>query len=305
MRGLIVALAIGFAALPLAPAVAMSSFGSAIYASQRHCATLPHCTGLLGPGNGGGFSLFFGGNGKRVVSNTTLADGSYVRGTATFGSLGLPILSGETRSNSSVYRFNLNDLAYQSYRFNGPSGTPFSITSSLHIDDSSTDGRDGYHAPGGAQAGQFTVIWKLSAVPSLMTPYDILVGLEGFCGTPGVLATGNDGGVLPGGATSYTATTTSCAGGSLLLNHGDRILVGTILDLPVVPGGFIDATHTAVTRLGDDLSDATKAILTANLQTSIPEPETWTLMLIGFAAIGVLVRRARHVAADDAPHAWQ
>ncbi len=67
------------------------------------------------------------------------------------------------------------------------------------------------------------------------------------------------------------------------------------LQLPVNRGGFVDSTHSLVTRLGDDLTPEQKILLTANLVSAVaagvPEPASRKLLVVGFGVVGGSLRR--------------
>ncbi len=231
------------------------------------------------------------------VAGNVPNDGSFARGSVGFGALDLPVIHGSTFSApGSQDRMNTNSMGYQSYVYDGPDGTPFSLTGDLHIDDSSASSGDGT-LPGGSIYNVYVAIWAPSFVSTLSSADDIFNNaFLAQCGTAGVLAVGMMSGPLSGGSADYSVTTTSCSGGPLTLTAGEEVLAVSGLQLPVNRGGFADASHTFTTTLGDDLSVTDKATLTANLVSGrsalgVPEPSTWALMLGGVFWAGAVLRR--------------
>jgi hypothetical protein len=213
----------------------------------------------------------------------------------------LPIIRAYTSAPGNL-RMNINTFAFQSYTYTGPVAASFSITSSLHIVDSSTN-PSGLALPNGAGYTNYIAVWDPVILSGLTSAQDLFDALFlAPCGTPGVFGV-NQISIAPltGGSFTSTLTTTACTPGSLLLAPGQEVLVVAALQLPVNRGGFADATSTFTTRLGDDLSPEAKAQLAANLVSAldqgaivtVPEPATWAMMLGGFGLAGAALRRRR------------
>ncbi|PZN97219.1 MAG: hypothetical protein DCF31_01355 [Alphaproteobacteria bacterium] len=191
-------------------------------------------------------------------------------------------------------------LAFQTYLYTGPSGTPFSLSGDLHIVDSSNNPTDGA-LPGGAIYSQYLAIWDTAILGGLTSADDIFNNFfYSPCGTPGVLAAASGGGALPGGETSFSLTTVSCSGLPLLLTTGQTVLGVAGMQLPVNRGGFADSTGTFLTRFGDDLTPEQIATIQTNVvsgivmyNATIPEPASWALLVAGFGLVGGALRRSR------------
>ncbi|WP_290438422.1 PEPxxWA-CTERM sorting domain-containing protein [Sphingobium phenoxybenzoativorans] len=68
------------------------------------------------------------------------------------------------------------------------------------------------------------------------------------------------------------------------------------MQLPTNRGGFADASSTFNVRLGDNLTAEKINVLNnclASVIFAVPEPSTWAIMTLGFAAIGFALRRRR------------
>ncbi len=289
-----------FAATVAMPAAAQT-FGSSALATFRSCsatAATALCDGT-GPGQAIVTRTNTGGANATSNSDLTLGSGSYARGSTAFGAFDLPELRGESRSVAND-RLNINMLAFQTYLYTGPSGTPFSLSGDLHIVDSSTNATDGA-LPGGAIYSQYLAIWDSSAITGLVTADDIFNNVfYAPCGTPGVLGVATGGGPLPGGETSFSLTTVSCSGSPLLLTTGQQVLAVAGMQLPVNRGGFADSTGTFLTRFGDDLTSEQIATIQTNVvsgivlyNATIPEPASWALLIAGFGLVGGAMRRVR------------
>lgn len=296
--GLLAATAILFCA---GHAAADPTYGSVSKSTYRDCSTTAASVGCDGthPGQTIVTQVTTGGALTLANSDLTLADGSFARGDVAFGAFDLPIIHGSTFSIvGGQDRMNSNSMGYQSYVFGGPDGTAFSLTGSLTIDDSSTDGGDGALALG-AIYNAYVAIWDPAVLGPFSSADDIFNNtFLAQCGTAGVLAVGMQTGPLGGGPASFSVTTTSCSGSPLLLTTGEEVLAVSGLQLPVNRGGFADSSHTFVTMLDPTLSAADRAALEAGLVSgksalAAPEPAAWALMLTGFLAAGASLRRRR------------
>ncbi len=278
-------------------------FGSSGRATVRSCAltgATARCDGR-GPGQGIVTQVF--GGGRATVDTTTdltLSPTDYARSKVSFGALDLPEIRAETRATGNQ-RLNINTFGFQSYTFGGAASAAFSLTGALHIVDSSTNPTDGA-LPGGAIYSQYVAIWDPSVLGSFTTAQQLANNLfYAGCDTPGVLGMASGGSALAGGEATYMLTTAECTPGSLILAPGQEVLAVAGLQLPVNRGGFVDSTHSFVTRLGDDLTPEQKSVLTANLVSAVaagvPEPASWALLLTGFGVVGGAMRRRVAVAA--------
>ncbi len=288
-------------------------FGSSSLATWRDCSTTAADAACIGGGVGQNVvrRQYGGGVGQGGTNDFTVTsevDGhiiGFARSTVTFGDFDLPEVRTETYADATS-RFNINTLAFQSYVFTGEDDTPFSLTATLHIVDSSSNLGDPSNGenplargglPGGAIYSSYLGIWDPSVLKDFTTAEELNANLfYASCDTAGVLGTVGGHGALPGGEASFTTTTNECSAGSLLLKHGQEVLVVAGLQLPVNRGGFVDSTHSYTTRFGDNLSDVQKQVLGDGLQSAqaaVPEPASWALLITGFGGIGGVMRRRR------------
>jgi hypothetical protein len=289
---------------------AAATVGSASLATVRGCSLVGPsalCDGT-GPGQTTITRVFGGGVGvggmTKLVYPTNNRAWSQVRFD---GALDLPEIKAFSLASGNV-RVNINSFAFQSYTWRGAAPGLFSITGSLHIVDSSTSPNGGAR-PNGAIYTQYVGIWDPSVIAGLTTPQSLFSALFYRSCSAGVFGVGSASGTLTGGGGTYTATTTACSAGSLMLNPGQEVLVVTGLQLPVNRGGFADSSATFTSRLGDDLSVDQQAVLTTSLTSAIaggasvagvPEPTSWAMLIIGFGLTGAAVRRRRAVVAAKA-----
>lgn len=300
----VAALVAGTAAFGMPTAVAAQTVGSASLATQRNCnlATGSQVCDGTGPGQRIANSQYAGGVGVGGLNDFRPQPGDFAWSDVRFtGELDLPTIRAATQAGGDV-RMNINTFAFQSYTWNGAAPTDFSITGALHIVDSGTSPLGGV-LPGGSIFTSYVGIWDPSTIAGLTTPQQLFSSLfYADCGTPGVLGVGSNNGVLTGGDATFTATTAACAPGALTLNPGQSVLVVVGLQLPVNRGGFVDASHTFNTRLGDDLAPEQQAAISTGLSsaisqgavvTGVPEPTSWAMLIAGFGFTGAAMRRRR------------
>lgn len=292
--------------------VAAQTVGSASLATHRSCATTAPTA--LCDGSGAGQQIvtraYGGGSGVGGTTSLDVGGGNLAWSTVSFdGMLDLPQIRAYTSAPGNV-RMNINSFAFQSYTFHGTSGTPFSISSLLHIVDSSSNPTDSA-LPNGAIATQYVGIWDSSILGTSTTAQDLFNTLfYAGCGTSGVLGANSVNSIsLGGGSATYSASTSACSPGSLNLIDGQQVLVVAGLQLPVNRGGFADSSATFTTMLDPALSQTTTDALTTGLTSaidsgvslvvrdtivsSVPEPATWGMFIIGFGVVGASFRRKR------------
>ena len=306
---------VGLAALAAAsPAAATPGFGSAAENTYRDCGAAgpsDPCDGQR-PGQQIILKPITGGVSSGANTMLSLPDGSYANSSVGFGAFDLPVIHGETFAAGNN-RMNVNAFGYQTYTYTGDGTTPFSITGSLHIVDSSTNGVPdgapdpdfpgqtllGGVLPNGAIGLGYVGIWDSAIVSSFTDAQSIFDNLFlAQCGTAGVLGVGMISQSLPGGETTLSATTSACAPGALTLTPGQEVLVVAGLQLPVNRGGFVNALHTFTTELDPTLPPEVRENLREHLISGldilgVPEPGTWALMLLGFGGAGAALRRRR------------
>lgn len=129
------------------------------------------------------------------------------------------------------------------------------------------------------------------------------------CDTPGALALGNPApqAGATGGAVQYLpVTTSSCTGSDTFrLDPGETFYVWARLAVLRSAFGATDASHTFNVTIAPEaqanveqnllpsLSLADGSNFTVPTDAAVPEPSTWAMMILGFAAAGALLRRRR------------
>ena len=310
MYRFVTAAAVGVAAIAMSSGANAQSVGSASFATQRNCNLVGPtqlCDGS-GPGQSISSSVYGGGMGIGGSTEFNPSSANRAWSFVTFDSnLDLPEIKAFTQAGGNV-RMNMNTIAFQTYTWNGTAPTDFSITGALHVVDSSTNSLGGA-LPGGAIYTQYVGVWNPSVIAGLTTPQQLFTALfYAPCGVSGVLGAGISGGSLAGGEATFTSTTSACAPGSLTLTPGQSVLVVAGLQLPVNRGGFADSSATFLTRLGDDLAPEVQTQIAASLTSaidqgagiaipgsvgSVPEPQSWAMLIAGFGLVGTTLRRRR------------
>jgi hypothetical protein len=121
---------------------------------------------------------------------------------------------------------------------------------------------------------------------------------QGGCGTPGAVAVASNGFDRRLGTQNDVFGPTACQN-SLHLETGDEfVLWAKMLVIESGPGAF-DASHTFGVHLAPTVSQETTNLLVASAQLQtydfnpVPEPASWALMIIGFGAVGSMIRRRK------------
>lgn len=227
------------------------------------------------------------GNTSSSTGTVTLGDLGTGMGSATLGTSavdGAPTLRASVNPVSGE-RITANVVALQSYTWNGTGPATRTFGGTLTYSQTIT----GSYPPeigAGVYAGIDIFTMSPSSIDAGSTSEDNLLAL-----------TSADGG-LPGytdlGYVQYTDGTTNPDGsGSLAdtvtLTPGETIWVWTLLQAVGTNGSSVDASHTFVTSW-DDATGLTPA-------ATVPEPETFGLLLTGLAACAIAIRRRRRARA--------
>ena len=296
--------AMAAAAAVAAPSAHAEIFGGATSVTARSCAedaVTQFCPTELPADR---VFTFVENGGPEIGSDASLSlpDGSTGFGEVTFDSpLNLPIIRASTYSGPET-RINSNDAGYQEYTYTGDAPSVISFTSTLHIDDASTDGSTGGFPLGGSY-DVFVSILSPSVIGTISTADDVLS--EGIfstgCGEDGVLAAGSTFGGTAGGTQDVSVSTDSCSSGPVVVTPGEQFVVAVGLQIPSDRGGFVDASHTFTTDLSPSLGAAVISNLDANLvsaESAVPEPSAWVSLLAGFGALGAVIRSRRKVMSE-------
>ncbi|MBS3961648.1 MAG: PEPxxWA-CTERM sorting domain-containing protein [Sandarakinorhabdus sp.] len=117
------------------------------------------------------------------------------------------------------------------------------------------------------------------------------------CSRAGVLGTSilHLGTAAGPGAASITLST-GCDGSGLQLVPGGEYVLISSFQTVANRNGFMDATNTITVQLSETLPEAARQQIRENVVTArslVPEPATWTMMIVGFGLAGAAARRKR------------
>ncbi len=109
----------------------------------------------------------------------------------------------------------------------------------------------------------------------------------------GITYTGLGSGTALGSVTVGSANTGVSHYVDITLNGSALSLLNTASGSGFLFGGSINGTNTATNQLFGYTNGTPVARLTLVAATAIPEPESWALIVLGFAALGSVMRRKR------------
>jgi hypothetical protein len=135
------------------------------------------------------------------------------------------------------------------------------------------------------------------AVGILWTTDNGTGGFSATCSTQGAEAIATTGLVTTHGSNVGAVTSSLCANPTLNLVHGQDFYIYSRLETFVF--GNEDASGTFTIGINPNEPEALGAFLAANVAPlgGVPEPSSWALMLLGFGALGTVIRSQRKVAA--------
>lgn len=168
-------------------------------------------------------------------------------------------------------------------------------------------------APGVVSAGIAILTDVIASDPAVAGLWSTLGGEGHFgeftagCGTSGALAFGQSGATNfnPGPQTQYlNVAANSCGGDTFTLAADATFYVWARLGVSHSAQGVTDASHTFNVTIAPDyqeevsqnLAPALSLASGANLNipvSPVPEPSVWTMMIVGFGAVGSIVRTSR------------
>jgi hypothetical protein len=289
-------------------AQAQSVFGSAGIITQRACnaaSTATDCvvtssktTNFVGGGMSSGVAASFSNAAKSGALE------------AAFGTGYLPQLRvasssvGDTRDGTTV-------MAFRSFTYTGTQDIDFALNGALHYVNSG----DTHPFVGGSDQGNGYGDGELNVILGLFS-IDVVAGLSP--NTPGSDLFGTpmgdpecDNGAVAGasynafgqGAGEHLATislTQTCSGHAITLHNGDQFVVAAVMQAFSNRTGFIDAMHTFTveldpehTYLAGTQTLVDPGVLAQSLNGAVPEPATWGSMILGFGAVGAMIRGRR------------
>jgi hypothetical protein len=287
-------------------AAADTVFGSAAQLTARDCSHISASTDCIGAAAPRVQNTFLGGVGASLNTSVTNGNGTWAVQTGANPG-GLPVLKAGSWSGASS-RINTNAVVFQQFTFTGTSHTLFSLEGDLTFNSSGNDG-DSSIDPGNPgstaeQAGEGGIYASMyfmdpAAFAGITGAADVMSLLSMDCTNPYMYAftSFNTTGPLAAGAQSGSLTLNrDCSGSEIFLNTGDTAVLVMVMQTPSNRGGFMDATHTFVSKFDPTLAPETLAALTAGFipgsPADLPEPTGPALALAALAALAA-ARRAK------------
>ena len=130
--------------------------------------------------------------------------------------------------------------------------------------------------------------------------------LHGCADDAGAVGIGETGLVSTQGSVSVPLGLTSCGGSTYHLENGQTFYLWARIYILHVGDGATDASHTFDVQFNPDLDPTVTNFISSNLalapapsslSTSVPEPSTWGLLVLGFGGLGAALRRRARLAA--------
>jgi hypothetical protein len=276
------------------------NYGSAAILTNRTCNEAVGTNCVIGPRI---FTQYAGGLGTTLVASATNENGLGASGFASvdFGSAYLPTIKVASFAGLQT-RTGASANAFRVFTYTGSLAINLALTGSLHYITSGDDGVPG-EAAGEGQFNANLSVLPVSALSQFGTTAVSIINSPGAgfvdCGGGATAAAY----VGSGGTTGEISTTinlsSSCSSSAITLHTGDSFIVYAGLQALSNRSGFLDASHTfsvaydpvntVFTETGQSVG---VAYLVANLATvAVPEPTTWALMIFGFGAVGITMRR--------------
>ena len=299
LGALLVAVAVGFASQAVAGRL---TSGSGALLSVRDCAGP---TGSCFSGN----VLRGGAGGPRAGGSATLTStaGSTASASMSFPGGYLPQLGLYTDASATQRAF-AEAAAFSTFTYRGAQAIDLALTMNYHyITTGSAPGDvtgDPALEPPGDALG---IVGAGIANPALFSDLTVLSSASDIFN---VLAT--RGADLGFGYYATSGTTgeqnipiqvLNFNGGSVRINPGQTFVVAAVMQAVSNRGGLMDAAHTLTlqfdaehTYFADTNTVVGDALFAQLVPAAVPEPATWTVMILGFGAIGAAARRRRWTA---------
>jgi hypothetical protein len=292
----------------LAPIMANAStvFGSAAQLTARDCSQIDARTDCVGAAAPRVQNTFIGGLGSSLDATTTNANGTWAVTTGANPG-GLPVLKAGSWSADNT-RLNTNAVVFQQFTFTGAAHTQLSLVGDLDFFSTGNDAVSSIDPTGqsnlaeqAGEAGIFATMYFMDPVAfaGRTTAAEIMPLLNMDCSNPYMYAQAGlylSGALAAGHQTASITLNKDCGGNDIYADPGDTTVLVLAMQTPSNRGGYMDATHTFVSKFDPSLPPETiEALRTGFVSSSpadLPEPTGLALSLAALAALAVARRRA-------------
>ena len=216
------------------------------------------------------------------------------------GYLGLPKMRAVAVGGPDSFNYGYLQ-SYQAYTWNGATSIDLNVGAFI--------GRLDYTAEG---PGSTYVLASLAIIDGSLRGSQVIQdawargtlfgGFTATCDTAGAIGLGSTGPLISSGSISAVVTPT-CGAATFHLDPGEEFIVQSRLWVSHAGNGYTNALNTFSIELSPDTPVDVQAALAQNLRLSstslapVPEPATWAMMIVGFGAVGSVLRRRRSWAA--------
>lgn len=190
--------------------------------------------------------------------------------------------------------------AVQGYRWDGLTGVDLGVDTFIGTVDFTA-----------STAGYSFVTAGIAIISGVLRDNDALGRLwyrpDGFgdftadCDTEGAIAIGSTGPDFSRGSVTRVIAPT-CGAATFHVEPGEEFFIWARLEAFHAGAGFTDAAHTFSVAINPDLPEEKLTLLTESLSiapalaiSAVPEPMTWTMMIVGFGLTGAALRRRKVV----------
>lgn len=285
---------------PRTASASANDFGSGAILTNRNCTEAVGTNCVIGPRI---FTQYAGGLGATLLASASNENNLGASGFASvdFDNGYLPTIKVASFSGP-LTRTGASANAFRVFTYTGSQAINLALTGSVHYITTGDDGVPGEEAGAGMFNANLSVL-PVSALGLFGTTAVSIINAPGGgfvdCGGGATAATYVGSGGFTGEQNATISLSTGCLGGAITLHTGDAFIVYAGLQALSNRGGSLDASHTfsviydpVKTVFTDTGQSVGAAFLAANV-VAVPEPATWAMLLLGFGATGVAMRRGR------------
>ncbi len=232
-----------------------------------------------------------GGLNQTVNASFDLGNGSSSLVSVGFGEAYMPVLKGAVTS-ADDQRVGSNVAGFRTYTYTGSESIDLALSANAHFVFSG-DLLEGDAFGEGELNGILFItstdfLTGAAATTSPAEPFTCMLS----CVTDGFVAQGTSLGLVPGEHNVQIELA------PYRLNPGDQFVVGALMQMFGNRGGYFNALNTFTVEVDDERSFAVgstapldRGALLGAIASPIPEPATWTMMILGFGLAGGTLRR--------------